>query len=186
MATARQNWAIFCATKLDARKSTLTVEDASDLLERWNSGVEDKEELLDIFRSYGCVGEGKKTNNSDFQAIYEEARQAGMNAGNSKIPVPMVVCEHVDPLNDNSPIARQYAPVMGGVCGFAWIKFPGNTAFGLWAKKKGYARKSYPTGLSIWVSEFGQSMEKKEAFAYAFAEVLRKHGIKAYAGSRMD
>lgn len=186
MATARQNWAIFCATKLDARKSTLTVEDASDLLERWNSGVEDKEELLDIFRSYGCVGEGKKTNNSDFQAIYEEARQAGMNAGNSKVPVPMIVCEHSNPLDDNSPISREYAPVMGGVCGFAWIKFPGNTAFGLWAKKKGYARKSYPTGLSIWVSEFGQSMEKKEAFAYAFAEVLRKHGIKAYAGSRMD
>jgi len=186
MATARQNWAIFCATKLDARKSTLTIDVASDLISRWNTGVEDKEELLDIFRSYGCVGEGKKTCSSDFEAIYTEARQAGLAAGNAHNPTPMLVCEHASPLDDNSPVIKQYPPVMGGVCGFAWVKFAGNTAWGRWAKKQGYARSSYPTGLQIWVSDFRQSMEKKEAYAYAFAEVLRKHEIKAYAGSRMD
>ena len=185
MATARQNWAIFCATKLDSRKSTLTVDDASDLLFRWNNGIEDKEELLDLFRSYGCVGNGK-TGNHNFNEVYAEARKAGMSAAEACVPTPMIVCEHSNPLDDNSPISREYAPVMGGVCGFAWIKFPGNTAFGRWAKKQGLARSSYPTGLQIWVSEYGQSMEKKEAFAYAFAEVLRKHGIKAYADSRMD
>lgn len=183
MATARQNWAIFCATKLDARKSTLTVDEASDLLSRWNSGVEDKEELLDIFRSYGCVGEGKKDHN--FNEVYAEASKAGMAAAKLCVPTPMVVCEHANPLDDNSSIVH-HATVMGGVCGFAWVKFAGNTAFGRWAKKNGLARKSYPQGLSIWISEFGQSMEKKQAYARAFVGVLRKHNIQAYAGSRMD
>jgi hypothetical protein len=183
MATARQNWALFCGTKLDVRNVNLTVDQASDLIGRMKSGEDITDELVQL----GAKGTAKKpSENVDFQAVYNEARQAGMEAGNSKVPVPMIVCEHSNPLDDNSPISREYAPVMGGVCGFAWVKFPGNTAWGKWTKKQGYAHSSYPTGLQIWVSEFGQSMEKKEAYAYAFAEVLRKHGIKAYAGSRMD
>jgi hypothetical protein len=29
-------------------------------------------------------------------------------------------------------------------------------------------------------------MERKEAYAYAMAEVLQKAGLRAYGGSRMD
>ena len=46
--------------------------------------------------------------------------------------------------------------------------------------------KAYEGGYKYWVSVGGQSMQKKEAFAYAFAEVLQKHGLTVYAGSRMD
>ena len=37
-----------------------------------------------------------------------------------------------------------------------------------------------------WWQEFGQSVEQKEAYADAYADVLQKYGIKAYAGSRLD
>jgi hypothetical protein len=40
--------------------------------------------------------------------------------------------------------------------------------------------------VSIWIRRFGQSLQRKEACAYAAAEVLREGGINAHAGSRMD
>jgi hypothetical protein len=90
--------------------------------------------------------------------------------------------------------------VPDGVCGFAWIKIrPATQAFAKWIKKekdvatvllqnavnvpKGAA---YDGGIDLWVSAFGQSMERKEQYAAAFAEVLRSHGIKCSMGSRMD
>ena len=36
------------------------------------------------------------------------------------------------------------------------------------------------------VSQYGQSLEKKEAFANAYAEVLSDAGVRAYVDSRMD
>ena len=97
----------------------------------------------------------------------------------------MVMAQHANPLDDRSPVQQSWT-VPGGVCGFAWISFKGNTAWGRWAKSKGLTSKDYPTGLLIWVSQYSQSMELKEKYASAFAEVLRKHGIQAYMGSRMD
>jgi hypothetical protein len=44
----------------------------------------------------------------------------------------------------------------------------------------------YPTGYDIWVGGFGQSMARKEAYAGAFAKVLKDNGIDAYMQSRMD
>lgn len=41
-------------------------------------------------------------------------------------------------------------------------------------------------GLQYWVSQGGQSMQRKEAFARAFASVLKANGIDAFADSRMD
>jgi hypothetical protein len=76
--------------------------------------------------------------------------------------------------------------VADGVCGFAWVSFAGNTPFGRWANKHGIARKHYPKGLCLWVSAYNQSMQRKEAYAEAYAKVLRDHSIEAYAGSRMD
>jgi hypothetical protein len=100
----------------------------------------------------------------------------------------MIVEEHTNMMDDNSPVKKQYF-VEGGVCGFAWVSiYPGNSPFANWLKKTERARKdSYAGGVSIWVSEYGQSMERKEAFASAFANSLRESGIeKAYSRSRMD
>ena len=126
-----------------------------------------------------------KSNKPDYKAIYNEAHKAGMAAAQAKVPTPMVVQQHSNVLNDKSPVVKQWV-VTGGVCGFAWIQFPGNTAWAKWCKAKGYAKEAYPKGYSIWVHYFNQSMELKETYGQAFAAVLRSHGIKAYAGSRMD
>lgn len=113
---------------------------------------------------------------SKYQEIIEEAYKAGIEAGKNARPIPMYVIEQ------GIPIDR----IDDGACGFAWVAFPGNTSFGKWAKKQGLARSHYPSGLCVWVSEFGQSVDRKEAFAGAYAKVLKDNGIDAYAGSRLD
>jgi hypothetical protein len=124
----------------------------------------------------------------DFQAIYKEAESAGLLAGTSHEPTPMIVQERANPLDDNSAIVKTYEPIMSGVCGFSWVNIkPGNCAFARWLKKQKIVdRVAYEGGYNIWCHEFGQSMERKEKYTGAFANVLRKYGIKAYSVSRMD
>jgi len=129
---------------------------------------------------------GMKQNIKNWQTIYNEAHAAGMAAGQSCIPMPMVVEQRANPFDDSSPVVKRYEPVMDGVCGFAWVSMKGNTAFAKWAKENKLTSPEYPTGVCFWVGAFNQSMTRKEAYAYAFASVLNKHGITAYAGSRMD
>ena len=114
---------------------------------------------------------------TEFEALTAAAHAAGIKAGRECQPIPMIVCG-----STGKPIEC----VDDGACGFAWIAFAGNTAFGRWAKKQGLAGSHYPSGLCIWVSEFGQSVERKSAFADAYAQVLRNAGIDAYSGSRLD
>lgn len=121
-----------------------------------------------------------------FAKIAAAAYNAGMAAGEGAIPEPMYVVERVNPWDDNSAVKKADAPIMDGVCGFAWVWIKGNTAFGRWAKAKGIAYKGYPTGLNISVRAHGQSLTRKEAHAHAFAAVLKAAGIEAYAESRID
>lgn len=118
-----------------------------------------------------------------FAGLAIAAEAAGLAAGEAAVPVPMVVQEQQ--LFGNA-VGKAYF-VEGGACGFAWINIrPGTSAFAKWMVKQGFARKAYEGGVQVWVSEFGQSMQRKEAYARAYAEVLQAHGITAYAGSRMD
>lgn len=171
MLTKRQSWAIFCATGLDSR-GKLSFEEASNVLDRLHN-ESDPSDVIAYLQKMECTGTPKIK--KDWAPIWQEAYDAGMAAGNGCVPEPMGVTD-----GTNNWI------VADGVCGFAWVKFPGNTGFGRWMKKQNLASKSYPSGLSYWVSEFNQSMTRKKAFANAAAEVLRKHDIKAYAGSRID
>jgi hypothetical protein len=98
----------------------------------------------------------------------------------------MIVTQHADPMDDNSPVKKEWF-VADGVCGFAWITVhPANCSFAIWAKKNDGWRAAYGGGMQKWVSQFNQSMQRKEAYAAAYAGVLASHGIKAYSGSRMD
>ena len=117
-----------------------------------------------------------------FQTLHERAHDAGMKAGTESSPIPMTVQEA--DLSGN-PIGKTWY-VSEGACGFAWIRFKGNTAWGKWAKAQGIATPAYPKGLQIWVSEFNQSVTRKEAYANAYAKVLCGAGIEAYADSRLD
>ena len=131
-----------------------------------------------------------KTSNARFHQIYSIAYAAGMAALNAAKPTPMGVVE-ADIYGNPLPNGRSYC-VSEGACGFAWVTIrPGNCAFANWLKRNQYARRGYGGGVQIWVSEGGQSMQRKEAFAAAFRGVLNEFqeelGFKsAYSGSRMD
>lgn len=122
----------------------------------------------------------------EFSQIYAEAYGAGQKAGQEAIPVPIVIGSPTTVFGNDIDFSKETFYVSEGVCGFASIRFAGNTAFGRWAKKVGIAKKAYGGGLYISVREFGQSLTRKEACAYAFAEVLRKYEIDAWVDSRLD
>lgn len=118
-----------------------------------------------------------------FAALWAKAHAAGMAAGRAVVPTPMTLVE-----TDiaGRQIGREYH-VAEGMCGFAYVTFPGNGAFGRWAKAQHLARPNYPTGLRISVQEFNQSIERKAAYAYAACKVLREAGIpRVHFDSRLD
>jgi hypothetical protein len=98
----------------------------------------------------------------------------------------MVVQQRADVMDDTSPVVQQWV-VPDGVCGFAWVKVrPGNCSFALWLKKHKGGRTDYYGGIVLWVSAYNQSMEKKLAYARAFAGVVKEAGVDAYADYRLD
>lgn len=75
-------------------------------------------------------------------------------------------------------------------CGFAWTsiyRVKGNTKLGKMLKAAG-VRQSWDKSFQIWnpAGVGVQSMGILEAGADAAAQVFRKYGFEAYAGSRMD
>jgi hypothetical protein len=143
-------------------------------------------ECLPLVAAAKPVGK-KKAEALLFAAAFAKAASAGLAAGAAKTPRAMVVTEHSNPLDDNSPPKNVwYEPE--GLCGFAWVNVsPGNSPFANWLKANKLASKAYGGGVDLWVSDFGQSVERKEACANAMAKVLREElGVKAYASSRLD
>ncbi len=124
---------------------------------------------------------------AQFESVFNEANRAGFAAGEAAKPAAMVVSERANPLNDASPVSREWY-VADGVCGFAWVTVsPGNCSFAKWLVKNKLAKKAYGGGVSIWISGHGQSMQRKEAHASTMAAILSsKLGVSAYADSRMD
>jgi len=122
-----------------------------------------------------------------FLELYNAADAAGKDAASKHISRPMVVAVAKNILGSEIVPGTQEV-IADGVCGFAWINIkPGTSSFARWLKKEGYAYSDdYYGGVTVWVREYNQSMELKEAYAYAFARILRIGGIKAYADSRMD
>ena len=125
----------------------------------------------------------------NYEKILAEAHEAGMAAGSAKVATPMTLVE--SDLFDN-PIGKTYY-VPEGPCGFAWVVTHehGNGKFVKYLKSISdgltVGSKYYYGGYYVkWVREFGQSIEKKEVYADAYAAVLKDHGIKAYSGSRLD
>lgn len=133
----------------------------------------------------------KQARETKWEDLWCEADAAGKAAAaalyDSGQLQPMVVQQHANMMDDQSPVVKSYY-VPEGPCGFAWVVVrPGNHSFALWCKKHQKARPNYGGGMMVkWVHEYGQSMQLKEAYARAFAEVLRGAGINAYSSSRMD
>jgi len=123
----------------------------------------------------------------DFRLIYEEAHRHGVAAATATTPTPMLVYESVG-LTDTPLKGGKQWVVEGGVCGFAWVNIkPARGGFVKYLKAQGIGRlDSYQGGWTIWVGDYGQSMERKHAYAAGFVQVLKRHGINAGAYSRMD
>lgn len=121
------------------------------------------------------------------EQLFSQADAAGRAAVANMQVRPMVVTQHANPLDDSSAPVRQYY-VEDGVCGFAWIKIrPARGEFVKWLKKNNIGKTdSFEGGYMIWISDYNQSMQKKETYARAFAKVLADNGIRAYSMSRMD
>lgn len=89
---------------------------------------------------------------------------------------------------------RFFQEKLGGrdqyACGFAWVDIfgvKGNTRLGRAFKDAG-VKKSYSGAFQIWnPSEmYVQNVDTLEAGAQAAADVFKKYGFTAYAGSRLD
>ena len=128
----------------------------------------------------------------EFASIVAEADAAGKAAVAKLNVVPMVVGQHANQMDDNSPVVKQWF-VADGVCGFASVHLgPANKPFAKYLVNFGPAKKdSYNGGIYIWIGDYGQSMQKKEAYARAYADVIKAHaeklGLKhVWSESRMD
>ena len=78
-----------------------------------------------------------------------------------------------------------------GYCGFSWVEVYVDRTNSKQAKEllaSGFKKDYKPNCLTVWNpgGSGTQSMDIKEAGAQAFAEVLQKAGLKAYACSRAD
>ena len=118
--------------------------------------------------------------------IYAEAYEAGLAAGKDADTPKFVVGTPTTALGNDIDFKKK-TYILDGLCGFAWVNIsPARGAFVNWLKSQEIGSKGYYGGYEIWVREFGQSVDRKSAFAGAFAQVLGKYGIEASAGSRLD
>jgi hypothetical protein len=121
----------------------------------------------------------------DFAAIYQEALEAAKKAAEAAVPTP--VGFYSADLEDN-PLSDVTVETEG-LCGCAWVKIKGNTAFARWGKKahSWEFRSGVYGGIELSVSEAtrSQSIERKEKAAEAFAAVLRANGISCSVQSRL-
>jgi hypothetical protein len=122
----------------------------------------------------------RATKYAAYEALWTRADEAGCAAAEATVPEPMIVHDVLT--------GHTYAPIDSGVCGFAWVSIrPGNSSFAIWAKKTGRCTTDhYAGGVRLWVGDYGQSYERKYAYARAFADTLRDAGIKAYTSGRLD
>lgn len=75
-------------------------------------------------------------------------------------------------------------------CGFSWVTVYGvkmNTRLGKEFARLGF-KKEHGGGIQLWNPSGSpvQSVDIKEAGAQAYANVLRRYDIKAFANSRLD
>lgn len=113
-------------------------------------------------------------NKKDFQSVYSEAFNIGLEAGITVNVTPMHLVG--------------YKPVEDGVCGFAWIiVWPGNSSFAKYLLLHDLAQVSYYGGVRISMSAFfNQSYIRKMAMATAMAKYLQEKGINAIADGQLD
>src|SRR5690606_4731782 len=112
------------------------------------------------------------------EEIYRYADRKAREAVEKTVVRPMIVTQRENPLDDNSKVIYQEF-VSDGPCGFAYVKVkPANCAFAKFLVKEGLARKwSGEPGVVMSIRGYNQSMQRKEAYAFAFSRVLSENNI---------
>jgi hypothetical protein len=130
-----------------------------------------------------------------FKEILIEADAAGKAAVENMKVIPMLVGQAKGLFSNEIDYSKPVEYVSDGVCGFAWVnilpEYKGNTKLGKEERKVleacGFEKDWTDTKkFSKWISDYNQSLQKKETYARVFAEVLSVKGIKSYAQSRID
>jgi hypothetical protein len=107
-----------------------------------------------------------RTSADRWETDLHTARTAGLAAVAALDVVPMTVVGN----------GRSYH-VEGGVCGFARVEVrPRTSAWAKWLRLIGWRSSDYFKCVTLNISEFGQSMQRKEAYAAAFADHLTRLG----------
>ena len=139
-----------------------------------------------------CLGKSEREKAPSFttstaRKIFAEALAAGRVAGEAAEPTPMVVGTPTTLLGNDIDYNKPTYYVADGVCGFAWVVIrPGNSSLARQAVKLDIGSSAYGGGVSIWIRDHGQSLDRKKRHAKAYADVLQGHGVDAYAQSRID
>ena len=121
------------------------------------------------------------------EKLLERAHLMGMDAGRASTPTPMIVGSPSTPFGSDIDYSKPTHFVESGVCGFAGVVIkPARGKFVSYLKSLGMGYKHYYGGYYVPVHEFGQSLERKEAYARAYAKVLSEEGMSCYVDSRMD
>ena len=130
-----------------------------------------------------------------FEALMEKADAVGREAVANLKVTPMIVGKSKSLFSNEIDYSEPVEYIADGVCGFAWIsiypEFKGNTRLGKQERavleefefEQDYSNKAKYTR---WVSDFGQSLERKTAYANAAAAVFASAGIRAFGQSRID
>ena len=120
-ATTRQTWALKCLTGKDYREANLSKEEASKMIG----------ELM------AAKGLNKETTKTNFTKLIAQATEAANRAGDewmAQATPKFRVVERADPLDDNSPVVRDFGTMLD-VCGIVFLKCTDKrTAFAKWLK----------------------------------------------------
>lgn len=130
----------------------------------------------------------------ELQTVCDIADKAGLEAVRALNVEPMIVYQSTSLFSNDVDRSKPIEYVEDGICGFAWVSVKpankGNTRLGKAERadleKMGFFKNDYEKNYQLWISQFNQSLQKKEAYARAFAKVLRQYGFDARVGSRMD
>jgi hypothetical protein len=124
-----------------------------------------------------------------YESIHNECHQTGLLVGVRVNTRPMLVGEAKSLLSNEIDYTKKTYLMDDGPCGYAWVTIrPGNSKLANAYKKLGLAKSAWNGGVEYWVSEFGQSVDRKAAYAEAYAAKLRQlTGHETiYSGSRLD
>lgn len=126
-----------------------------------------------------------KMSDAQYSAFIEKAHQAGMAAGEVVQTATMVVGVPTTPLSSDIDPSKKVYMVPDGICGFAYLNTAGNTPFGRYCKRLGW-RPAFRGGLFTSVRPFGQSLERKTAYAQAWVASMQESGVSVSYETRVD